>query len=66
MNVIYVGPSPSVQITGGYYAVRGEAFEVPDDLGEQLLEQDIYKPAPKKAEKKFPAVPAAPETSEEG
>ena len=59
MRVIYQGPSPEVVVIiegGGIHAPRGEAIDVPDDLGESLLEQDTFKKAPtKKTDKADPA-----------
>jgi S1-C subfamily serine protease len=58
MKIVYKGPSPSVMIglgdRGYITAVNGEPFDVDDDLGAALLEQDIYEPV-----KKSKAVPAA-------
>jgi hypothetical protein len=58
MLIVYKGPSPSVVIglgdRGYITAVNGEPFEVDDDLGKSLLEQDTYEVA-----KKAHADPAA-------
>lgn len=45
MQVVYDGPSPSVSVPQhGINAERGEAVEVPDELGERLCRQATWHP----------------------
>jgi hypothetical protein len=49
MRLIYTGEAPArtIVIPGGVIPCeRGVPFDVPDDIGESLLDQDIYEPAP--------------------
>jgi hypothetical protein len=51
MKIVYVGPSPSVDvgIPGGCIrAVHGTPVDVPDVLGKSLLEQDVFEAAKEK------------------
>lgn len=56
-KIVYVGPSPAVDIVGGYHAVNGEAVDVPDDLAASLCAGDTFELASKKAD------PAATDTT---
>ena len=53
-KVVYVGPSPAVDIVGAGRAVNGEPFDVPAELAKSLCEQDGFEAVGKSA------VPAAP------
>ena len=73
MNLVYQGPSHAVNVVGLGEVTRGVPFEVADELGTSLLEQDIFKTVPvKKAPKGSKSEPiiadpaASSETSEEG
>lgn len=48
MKIVYVGPSAEgVKVADtGQVARPGEPIDVPDELAERLLEQDIWQPAP--------------------
>lgn len=59
--VVYEGPSPAVDIVGGFHAVRGEPVEVPDDLAESLCAGESFT----LSKKKSTADPAA-EPAQEG
>jgi len=52
MNVKYVGSDKGLQIAAtGQVVDPGDVVEVPDDLGKNLCEQDIWEKAPTKKEK---------------
>lgn len=55
-KIIYVGPSPAVDIVGGFHAVNGEPVDVPADLAKSLCEGATFV-----LDKK--AVPAAADTT---
>lgn len=44
-RVVYVGPSPSVDLLDGTACPHGEPVEVADDLAAALLEQDVWQAA---------------------
>jgi hypothetical protein len=53
MKIVYTGPSPAV-VGNGWTAVNGEPFDVPDELGKSLCEQEHFA-AVKKTNKADPA-----------
>ena len=55
MKLIYKGEAPArdIVVPGGVIPCeRGVPFDVPDDLGKSLLDQDIFEPAPAEKPKK--------------
>lgn len=49
MKIKYVGPSPAVDIAPGYHAEHGKPFDIPDELGKNLCEQDTFVEVKSKA-----------------
>jgi len=46
MRIVYTGPIDAVDIAEtGLTAPRGQAVEVPDELGERLCQQDCWEQA---------------------
>lgn len=48
MKIVFVGESDARDIVvpgGAIHAVKGVPVDVPDDVAQSLLEQDIYQPA---------------------
>lgn len=55
MKLIYTGEAPArtIVVPGGVIPCeRGVPFDVPDNIGESLLAQDIFEPAPVAAKTK--------------
>jgi len=68
-SIIYVGGSDAVDIAvngAAVTCVNGEPVELPTEIAESLLEQDIWQPAPAAPKPgRTPTPPPAPTTPEE-